>query len=221
MWKAVIYHARSILILTIAALFLGACQTAYYETMEKLGYHKRELLIDSVEDARESQEEAKEQFKSALDTFIAVINFEGGELQEKYDKLSAEYDESKAKAEAVQDHIDEVEDVAEALFDEWESELDQYSDARLRRVSENKLVETKSRYKQLIRAMRRAEEKIDPVLSAFQDQVLFLKHNLNAQAVASLQDELVSVETDIASLIEEMEVSIREADAFIREMGEA
>ena len=220
MWNAIIYHARSVLILTTPVLFLSACQTAYYETMEKLGYHKRELLVDSVEDARESQEEAKEQFKSALDTFIEVVNFEGGELQEKYDKLSAEYDESKAKAEAVRNHIDEVEDVSEALFDEWESELDRYSDARLRRASENKLIETKRRYKQLIGAMRRAEEKIDPVLTAFQDQVLFLKHNLNAQAVASLQDELVSVETDIGSLIEEMEASIREADEFIREMGE-
>lgn len=220
MLKSLIYHTCSLMILIVTVLFLTACQSAYYATMEKLGYPKRELLVDSVEDARESQEEAKEQFKSALDTFIEVINFEGGELQEKYDNLSAEYDESKAKAEAVREHIDEVEDVAEALFDEWESELGQYSDEKLRRVSERKLAETKSRYKQLIRAMKRAEEKIDPVLSAFQDQVLFLKHNLNAQAVASLQDELVTVESDIASLIEEMEASIREADAFIREMGE-
>ncbi|HEX3035290.1 MAG TPA: DUF2959 domain-containing protein [Thermodesulfobacteriota bacterium] len=220
MLKSLIYHTCSLMILIVTVLFLTACQSAYYATMEKLGYPKRELLVDSVEDARESQEEAKEQFKSALDTFIEVINFEGGELQEKYDNLSAEYDESKAKAEAVREHIDEVEDVAEALFDEWESELGQYSDEKLRRVSERKLAETKSRYKQLIRAMKRAEEKIDPVLSAFQDQVLFLKHNLNAQAVASLQDELVTVESDIASLIEEMEASIREADTFIREMGE-
>jgi hypothetical protein len=67
--------------------------------------------------------------------------------------------------------------------------------------------------------MKRAESKIAPVLSAFRDQVLFLKHNLNAQAVASLREELVSVEADIASLIKEMEASIAEADAFIGAMA--
>ena len=67
--------------------------------------------------------------------------------------------------------------------------------------------------------MKRAEAKIEPVLSAFRDQVLFLKHNLNAQAIASLQDELASVKADIASLIKEMEVSIAEADEFIKAMA--
>lgn len=119
----------------------------------------------------------------------------------------------------MREHIDDVEDVAEALFDEWQSELDQYSDDNLRRASKNKLDETRRRYKQLISAMKRAEKKLDPVLSVFRDQVLFLKHNLNAQAIASLQDELVPIETDVASVISEMEASIREADAFIKEMG--
>ena len=62
--------------------------------------------------------------------------------------------------------------------------------------------------------------KIGPVLTAFADQVLFLKHNLNAQALASLQDELIAIETDIAGLIREMEVSIAEANAFIEAMGQ-
>jgi gas vesicle protein len=186
--------------------------------MEKLGYQKRELLVARVKDARQSQEEAKEQFQSALERFSAVLNFKGGELQEKYDKLKAELDGSESNATAVRERIDDVEDVADALFDEWQSELDQYSDDNLRRASKNKLDDTRRRYKQLISAMKRAERKLDPVLSVFRDQVLFLKHNLNAQAIASLQDERVSIETDVASLISEIEASIREADAFIKEM---
>ena len=49
--------------------------------------------------------------------------------------------------------------------------------------------------------------------------MLFLKHNLNAQAIASLQSELVSVEADVASLIKEMETSIAEADVFIQSIA--
>jgi Type IIA topoisomerase (DNA gyrase/topo II, topoisomerase IV), A subunit len=168
-------HVRTMAALIVTMLVLIGCQSAYYKTMEELGYHKRELLVDSVEEAQESQKEAKEQFQSALEAFAAVTNFQGGELEEKYEKLNEEYEDSNAKAEAVRERINDVEDVAEALFDEWKSELDQYTDDRLRRISERKLDETRERYKELIRAMKRAEEKIDPVLLTFRDQVLFLE----------------------------------------------
>jgi histidinol dehydrogenase len=118
----------------------------------------------------------------------------------------------------VRERIDAVENVGEALFREWEAELDQYTNAAMRRVSADKLRATRARYDQLVAAMRRAETRVEPVLSAFRDQVLFLKHNLNAKAIAALQTELASVEDDIAGLIREMEASIAEADSFIREM---
>ena len=105
--------------------------------------------------------------------------------------------------------------MAEDLFAEWQQELNQYTNSKLKQSSARKLRETKSKYAQLIAAMKRAERKMDPVLSAFQDQVLYLKHNLNAQAIVSLQGELVSIETDVAGLIKEMEASIKEADTFI------
>ena len=70
--------------------------------------------------------------------------------------------------------------VAEALFAEWQKELEDYSSDRLRRKSEDQLRTTRQRYEQLIGAMRRAESKIEPVLRPLRDQVLFIKHNLNA-----------------------------------------
>ena len=208
--------AHILLSFLIAIFFLAGCQTAYYKTMEKIGIHKRDIMVDRVEKARDSQEEAKEQFKSALEEFSSVLNFKGGDLEEKYNKLNDEYEESEEKASDVKRRIDAVEDVSEALFSEWEEELEQYSSQSLRRNSETKLRKTRKQYKQLIGAMKRAEKKIAPVLSAFRDQVLFLKHNLNAQAIASLQSELVSVEANVASLIKEMEASIAEANVFIK-----
>jgi hypothetical protein len=115
----------------------------------------------------------------------------------------------------VRDRIEKVEDVSDALFNEWEAELSHYSNAELRRKSEEKLRATRRQYRQLIGTMKRAEARIEPALTPFRDQVLFLKHNLNAQAIASLQSEMVAVETDIQSLIKELEASISEANAFI------
>jgi len=199
--------------------FLIGCQKTYYRTMEAFGYQKRDLLVERVEDARDAQEVAKEQFQSALEKFGEVVEFKGGELEEKYKELKAELEKSESRAKEVKKHIGDVENVAEDLFDEWESELSQYSNDNLRRSSEQKLKLTRQRYAHLIGAMKRAEGKISPVLTAFRDQVLFLKHNLNAQAIASLQNELISVEADIESLIKEMEASIAEANSFIKEMG--
>lgn len=206
------------LVLFGSALLFG-CQSTYFAAMEQLGYHKRDLLVTRVKDARDSQEDAKEQFQSALEKFSAVLQFDGGELEDKYKQLRAELERSESTASQVHSRIESVEDVSEALFREWEAELAQYSNENLRRDSARQLNAARKRYAPLIRSMRRAEAKIEPVLSAFRDQVLYLKHNLNARAIASLQGELTSIETDIDALIREMEAAILEADAFIKAIG--
>jgi len=210
------FHRRLLLVALLAVPFLlSACSSTQYAVMEKFGIHKREILVDRVEDARDSQQQAKEQFANALEEFSAVLNFQGGALEEKYKTLNSVLEESEEHAQKVRDRIDKVEDVAEALFDEWEDELKLYSSDSLRRSSAKKLKETRSHYQSLMTAMQRAEAKIEPVLTPLRDQVLYLKHNLNAQAIASLQSELGRVEGDVSALIREMEAAIREADAFI------
>lgn len=197
---------------------LTACSSAYYSGLEKIGIPKREVMVHRVEKARDTQEETKQQFKSALEQFTVMTNFKGGDLEATYNKLNGEYEASVKKAEEVNKRIADIEDVSSALFSEWEAELGQYSNASLRRNSQQKLTVTKAHYQQLIATMRKAETKIEPVLSVFRDQVLYLKHNLNAQAIASLKGQLDSVKSDVSALVVEMEKSINEADAFIKTM---
>tara|TARA_R110000850_G_scaffold135112_3_gene256271 strand:- start:32 stop:676 length:645 start_codon:yes stop_codon:yes gene_type:complete len=196
-------------------LSLAGCQSAYYGAMEKVGVHKRDIMVNRVESAQEAQTDAKEQFESALAEFRSIVQIKDQDLAERYDRLNGEYEDSKDAAKSVTDRIDAVEDVSEALFDEWEDEIELYSSANLKRQSATKLSQTRRQYQGLIRAMRSAEARMEPVLQAFQDQVLFLKHNLNARAIDSLQGELGSIETDVAQLIREMERSIAESEAFI------
>jgi hypothetical protein len=211
---------KKALLLSIAVLFAAGCDSLYYKTMEKFGKQKRDILVERVGEARDAQQQTKEQFASALEKFKSVVNVPSGELQEKYDILKEQYDKSEAKAATVRKRIADVEEVANDLFNEWQGELKQYKSAELRASSKNKLEQTRTRYNQLIKAMKNAESKIEPVLSAFHDQVLYLKHNLNAQAIASLQTEVTSMETDVSKLIEDMEKSIAEADTFIKTMKE-
>ncbi len=204
--------------LILVALVLAACSSAYYKTMEGLGIEKRDILVDRVEEARDAQDDASEQFASALEQFRSTVNSDGGDLEEVYDRLNAEFERCAADAEDVSERIDSVEDVAGDLFEEWEAELDQYSSTSLRRNSASLLNDTRKRYKQLMSAMQRAERSMEPVLVAFQDQVLVLKHNLNARAIGALKNELDSIERDTANLITQMQKAIAEANAFIDSM---
>jgi hypothetical protein len=197
---------------------VSACSSMYYSGLEKMGIPKRDVMVHRVEKARDTQEETKEQFKSALDQFTAVANFKGGDLEANYNKLNSEYEASVDKANEVKKRISDIEDVSEALFKEWENEVTQYSNVSLKRSSQNKLNATKAQYRQLIAAMKNAESKIEPILVVFKDQVMFIKHNLNAQAISSLKGELGSIKSDVSTLVTAMEKSINEANAFIKKM---
>jgi len=207
-----------LVLLPVMALFLVACQSAYYGAAEKVGYHKRDILVDRVEDSRDAQVDAEEQFQSALEQLTALTNFDGGDLEDMYEKLADEYEDSEAAAQDVRDRIDGVENVAAALFEEWQGEIEQYSSATLKADSQAKLRETRSRYDAMIAALRASEAKMDPVLIALKDNVMYLKHNLNARAVASLKVEFKSIEDDIGLLISEMRKAIDTSDAFIASM---
>jgi DNA repair exonuclease SbcCD ATPase subunit len=209
----------AVLVVAMLATGLGGCRAAMYSALESVGIQKRELLVKRVASARDAQESAKEQFASALDRFRAVVEVDETDLERMYDKLDHEYRQSQAQAERVRERIDSVEQVAEDLFSEWEGELDEYSNPALRADSKRLLEQTQRRYGALIRTMRQAERSMEPVLSVFQDQVLVLKHNLNAQAVGSLRRELSSIEEQTAVLVKQMERSIAEANEFIETLN--
>ncbi len=207
-----------VVLLSLIVLILGACESAYYGTMEQFGVHKRDILVDRIGEAQSAQEQGQEQFRDALEQFRSVVNFNGGELQEIYNHLNAEFEDSEDAADLIRERIQAVESVADALFDEWQDELALYTNQNLRRESEQQLRDTRARYARLIAAMHRAEVTLDPVLDNLRDNVLYLKHNLNARAIASLRAELDTINTDVDRLIDAMELAIAESERFIAQM---
>lgn len=203
------------LTLALVGLTLCGCSSAYYSVWQKLGYEKRDILVSRVKNARDSEETAKEQFKTTYQRFQELTHYNGGDLETEYNKINSAYEKAKSSADAVTKRIDSVDKVSNDMFDEWQSELSQYQSQDLRRQSQQKLNESKTRYAQMIAAMRKSEQKMQPVLAAFHDQVLFLKHNLNAQAISSLSTTTAGIQSDVQNLIKDMEASINEANSFI------
>jgi hypothetical protein len=190
-------------------------RTFYYSARESIGEHKRDIVVSHVEQVCVGLQETKDEFESALQRFKTLVCVNETTLEHKYNLLNRQYHFCCSKSVAVSDRIKAIEQVSEALFVEWEQELSEYTNRNLRAHSKLQLKLARQNYLRLIRSMQRAEAKIEPVLAAFKDQVLYLKHNLNAQAIAALRHEFIEIGIDISQLIHAMEQTIAEASQFV------
>lgn len=204
-----------LLVLVCSQMLLLGCASAYYDALESIGVHKRDIFVDRIEESLEVQKEGQAQFESALEQFKTTVDFDGGGLEKAYNLFNDEYEESEEAANAISEHISAVESVADALFEEWSDELDLYTSPSLRRASERQYKSTQKKYQRLLASMRRVEESMQPVLATMRDNVLFLKHNLNARAIDTLKGELGSINRDMSKLVKNVQRSIAEAEAFI------
>ncbi len=197
-----------------------AARNTVYSAYEVVGVHKRDLLKRRVNDAKEEQKETDEAFVDALEQLKKVYSFSGGNLESQYNKVKASYDRASKQSEDVHKSVDRMEKVADDLFGEWKKEIQDIQSPNLRSRSRETLVKTEKRYADLHLNLKKAEDSMAPVLTQFHDQVLFLKHNLNAEAVGSLKGESQSIQKEIEKLIAQVRISIAESDKFIQQMPE-
>lgn len=212
-------RTSSLLAATLLFTGCGVARNAYYNAWEKFGYAKRERLADSVKAARDEQDGAKTQFRSALDRFKQLTNFQGGNLEAMYNKLKSEYDACVGKSDAVTGRIATVRNVGSSLFSEWSGEIGQIQDESLKSQSQSLFDKTKTDYEAMLKRMDAAAASMQPVLTKFSDRVLYLKTNLNAQAIGSLAGKEAELGRDIDELVKQMQASIAEADQFMAKLN--
>lgn len=213
------------ILLSFFLLILMGCQSAVqkavqetkYSAYEVFGVQKRDLLKKEVKAVREEQKETQDEFKEAMERIKALTQFNGGKLEREYRRINASYEDARDQAEVLRGRIRQVDVIAQDLFKEWAGEIDQIETPSLKAESRRSLGRTQKRYQEMYAQLKKSEGRMDPVLSRLKDQVLYLKHNLNAQAVGSLKGESLSIQKDIERLLEEMKTSIEAADQFIRE----
>lgn len=204
--------------------FLSGCQSAIeksarnagYSLYELVGVEKRDLLRKRITGATEEQKEAGESFTDALDKLQKTYGSEPSKLESKYRELNSAYENSVAQAEEVRSSREKMHTVASDLFAEWKKEIAEMQSADLKTRSRTSLADTKERFDKMHSALKNSEGQMAPVLAKLKDNVLFLKHNLNAKAVGSLKNENARIEGDIKKLLAGMNDSIREAEAFIK-----
>jgi hypothetical protein len=206
-------------ILLLLAVALTGCTSIYYNAMEKIGKEKRDILVQRIVASKKDQEEAKKQFKTTLEAFQDVTGFDGGNLEKTYKKLNGEFEDAEKRANNLSERIKSIDQVATDLFKEWNQEIGAIKDTTLHARSQQLLRKTRLRHQQYLQRMKQTERKMQPVLQGFRDQVLYLKHNLNAKAIGSLKTTAAKMDGDVSVLIEDIEGSIKEADSFIQSLS--
>jgi hypothetical protein len=210
---------RSILAIVIVGTFAATgCTSAYYATMQKLGKEKRDILVQRVKDSKKDQEDTKEKLQSTMESFQALTGFQGGSLEKSYKKLNSDYESAAGQVAKLHDRIQSIDKVSGDLFTEWQGEINQMRNAKLKARSAGMLKDSQTRQAVFMKAMRNTETRITPVMALFHDQVLFLKHNLNARAIGSLKGTSAQMDTDVTALMKSIDGSMAEADNLINSL---
>lgn len=212
--KARCATACALLLLSMAV----GCTRTYYKAMATLGKEKRDILVSRVKDSKKEQQQAKEQIKTTMESFQALTGFQGGQLEKNYKKLNSEYEKAEDSAKKLHDRIDSIDKVSNDLFREWQKEIDGMENRKLKQQSVEMLRKSRLQEAGYIKSMRQTEARMTPVVAAFHDQVIFLKHNLNARAIGSLKGTSAKISTDVDVLLTSLDGSMAQADALIQSL---
>jgi len=200
-------------------LLLGGCTSTYYKAMRTLGKEKRDILVARIKDAKKDQDQTKQKLQTTMESFQALTGFKGGSLEKSYNRLNSDYESANSQANKLHDKIESIDQVSNDLFKEWQSEINAMDNGKLKSQDLVMLRNAKTRQATYMRAMHRTEEQIEPVLKAFHDQVLYLKHNLNARAIGSLKNTSAGLQNDVADLVKSIDASSQEADKLISSLA--
>lgn len=214
-WKL----SRSAVLLPL--ILVAGCTRTYYKAMATFGKEKRDILVSRVKDSKKEQQQAKEQIKTTMEKFQELTGFQGGSLEKNYKELNGQYEKAADSAKKLHDRIDSIDQVSSDLFKEWQKEIDGMADKKLKQQSAEMLRQSRLQEAGYIKSMRQTEARMTPVITAFHDQVTFLKHNLNARAIGSLKGTSARMSTDVDVLLTQLDGSIAQADALINSLNAA
>ncbi|MEC9282962.1 MAG: DUF2959 family protein [Bdellovibrionota bacterium] len=209
---------KKLLIGALSLFFLCSCTTVYYKSWELLGREKRDLLSSNIESLKGEQEDAKEEFSDVLERMRSEYIGEKQSLAETYSDFKSDYDDIKDEVDDVTSRLNRIDGLAKALFKEWLLEANEFDSREYRRKSLAKRGETMRSFNKYMKSTRALEAGMNQSLKSLQDEVVFLKHNLNSQIVSQFNVKLATLEKDMEKIIGKIEKSIEGTDSYIKEI---
>ncbi len=206
------------LALVLFACLTGACRSAGGRTSFLVfgGAHPpQEDLVERVRGAEEETHAAREDYGAAFHLYQRLTAPQAVELEDLSDDFADSIDSCEDRAKDVAERIEAIRAEADALFRGWNEELARFSGDTLRKKSEAMLLDTQARAQRVLDALERVRARTEPVLLKLQDYALFFHHNLNARAIATLQDTYKDFDGEFRALDAELGKAQAEITAFL------
>jgi hypothetical protein len=191
--------------LLMGLLLLSGCQSVHRAASERFSLARQDSLVREIDRASRLHQATADQLGVALETYQYVLDPEEFSLRERYELLSREYVRAERLAADTRERIEDMEHAARAHFVDWENRLYEYTDPVIRNASRQQLDASRQEYERVVTHVRRTETRTNRVIQAFGDQVRFLRHNLNQQAIGALRNPATELQLEVTDLMEEMQ----------------
>jgi hypothetical protein len=202
--------------LALLALVAGGCKSFGGSFLVFGGSHApQEDLVARARGAEKDIQEARADFAAASQLYQRLSSPQAVELE----KLSGEFEDAvetcEDRAEDMADRIEAIREETVGLVKDWTEELARFSSDAVRKKSEAQMRDTEAYAQRLIAALERLQGRVQPVLLKLQDYELFFEHNLNARAIATLQDTYKDFDNEFRAFESELGKAQGEITAFL------
>jgi hypothetical protein len=186
--------------MTARVIVIGAALALVPAASAQDGVKQVEQLIKKATSTVKSIDATKAQLQKAMDAYNIVMAAETTDRKSAYSKLQKAMKAAEKNRTEISRHADEMNAEADALFQNWSASIAGISDPALRAMSEKRLVDTRVRYADIQAQSLKAGGLYTAFMTTLNDHVIFLGHDLNGSAVASLAQESAKLNALAAAL---------------------
>jgi hypothetical protein len=194
--------AKSFVVLVSVVTGLASC-SALFPSSEKKSVTLSQVddLLSRVERVQVESVLGKERSRAAYESLrsICAPDFQGDPLA-AHAKLSESIAQSQQQAAALGNALKPAKSAADSVFRQWMADLEQFGNTKMRKRSQARLEETRTRFDAIVSAANAAQLAYDAFNADLNDQALFLAHDFNAAAVAVIADDVAALDDDAREL---------------------
>jgi hypothetical protein len=200
---------RGVAVLAVLAL----AATAGAQSDE--GVKQVERLVKASGNTVKAVADTKLQLVKTLDIYNALMADDAKDRKKLYNSLQKEMENTEKRRATIGEVAATMSAEADTLFKQWTDSAAAIENADLRKKSEERLAATKASYAEIGTVGQKASDLYGPFMKDLQDQVTFLGHDLNAEAVASLKPEAAKINEAASKLIQSIDDTITTANTNI------
>jgi hypothetical protein len=179
------------------------------------GVKQVERLVKASGNTVKAVADTKLQLVKTLDIYNALMADDAKDRKKLYNSLQKEMENTEKRRATIGEVAATMSAEADTLFKQWTDSAAAIENADLRKKSEERLAATKASYAEIGTVGQKASDLYGPFMKDLQDQVTFLGHDLNAEAVASLKPEAAKINEAASKLIQSIDDTITTANTNI------